>query len=68
KTDERLWQFISLFEELYSIPLDQVYTGKMMFAVFDLAKKKYFQEGETVVAVHTGGLQGRQLNAGRGSF
>ena len=63
KADERLLQFISSFEELHHIPLDHVYTGKMMSAVFDLARKKYFKRGETVIAVHSGGLQAGKFNA-----
>ncbi len=41
-----------------NIDLDFVYTGKMMSAVIDLIAKGYFQRGQTVMAIHTGGLQG----------
>lgn len=50
--------FIKSFFEYTKIPLDFVYTGKMMCAVFDLVEKHYFKEGTTILAVHTGGLQG----------
>jgi 1-aminocyclopropane-1-carboxylate deaminase/D-cysteine desulfhydrase-like pyridoxal-dependent ACC family enzyme len=30
----------------------------MMFGIFDLIEKGYFKKGSTIVAVHTGGLQG----------
>jgi 1-aminocyclopropane-1-carboxylate deaminase len=33
-----------------------VYTGKMMFGIFDLIAKNYFPENSTIVALHTGGV------------
>jgi len=59
KTTPALIEFIQQFEQTHSIPLDQVYTGKMMWGIFDLIKKNYFKKGSTVLAIHTGGLQGR---------
>ena len=56
KKNEELQNFISDFKLNQNIPLDFVYTGKMMFGVFDLIKRNYFQKGATIVAVHTGGL------------
>jgi 1-aminocyclopropane-1-carboxylate deaminase len=53
-----LISFINLFKERYDIPLDPVYTGKMMFGLFDLMKQGYFPEGAKILAIHTGGLQG----------
>jgi 1-aminocyclopropane-1-carboxylate deaminase/D-cysteine desulfhydrase-like pyridoxal-dependent ACC family enzyme len=54
-----LLQFIRDFERDTSIPLDQVYTGKLMFGVLDLIGKGFFPKGSRIVALHTGGLQGR---------
>ncbi|MBD2701962.1 1-aminocyclopropane-1-carboxylate deaminase/D-cysteine desulfhydrase [Spirosoma sp. BT702] len=59
KTTPELLEFIRSFERNTSILLDQVYTGKMLYGIYDLARKGYFSAGATVVAVHTGGLQGR---------
>ncbi|QHT69709.1 1-aminocyclopropane-1-carboxylate deaminase/D-cysteine desulfhydrase [Rhodocytophaga rosea] len=59
KTTPVLLDFIRWFEHTHAIPLEQVYTGKMMFGLYDLMKKGYFKRGETIIAVHTGGLQGR---------
>lgn len=42
-----------------TLQLEQVYTGKMLYGIIDLAEKGYFKKGSQVVAVHTGGLQGR---------
>jgi 1-aminocyclopropane-1-carboxylate deaminase len=50
--------FIKSFFEQANIPLDFVYTGKMMCALFDLIEKRYFKKGTTILAIHTGGLQG----------
>jgi 1-aminocyclopropane-1-carboxylate deaminase/D-cysteine desulfhydrase-like pyridoxal-dependent ACC family enzyme len=59
KTTKVLLLFIRWFEYAHGIALEQVYTGKMMFGIYDLLKKGYFNRGETIVAIHTGGLQGR---------
>lgn len=60
KTTPELISFIRAFEERNpSIQLEQVYTGKMMFGIYDLIKKGYFPRNTNIVAVHTGGLQGR---------
>jgi 1-aminocyclopropane-1-carboxylate deaminase/D-cysteine desulfhydrase-like pyridoxal-dependent ACC family enzyme len=56
KTD--LTEFVRYFKLNHHIPLDFIYTGKMMFGIFDLIEKGYFKKGSTIVAVHTGGLQG----------
>ena len=50
--------FINRFKRIHNIALDPIYTGKMFFGLFDLIKKGYFPKGSTIVAVHTGGLQG----------
>ena len=50
--------FMNQFYERNGIPLDPVYTGKLFFGLTDLAKQGYFPQGSTIVAVHTGGLQG----------
>ena len=56
-TDENI-RFINWFYEEYEIPLDPIYTGKMMQKIFDLAQKAYFPKGSKILAFHTGGLQG----------
>lgn len=58
-TDE-LKEFVQWFNNINHIPLDYVYTGKMMFGIYDLMKQGLFKSGETIVAIHTGGLQGNQ--------
>lgn len=53
-----LIEFINDFKFLHGIALDPIYTGKMFFGLYDLIKKGYFPRGSTILAVHTGGLQG----------
>ena len=53
-----LVHFINEFKRNSGIPLDPVYTGKMMFGLFDLIKKGAFGRGKKILAIHTGGLQG----------
>ena len=62
KTTPELLNFIRAFERKTGVLLEQVYTGKMLFGIYDLARKGYFGLGKTVVAIHTGGLQGRSEN------
>lgn len=64
KINIELISFINQFKIDYNIPLDPVYTGKMMFGILDLIDKNYFPKGSKILAIHTGGLQGIQgMNA-----
>ena len=58
KISEELITFINKFKSETSIPLDPVYTGKMLFGIVDLIKNDYFKQGTKILAIHTGGLQG----------
>ncbi|SDW47269.1 1-aminocyclopropane-1-carboxylate deaminase/D-cysteine desulfhydrase [Aequorivita viscosa] len=58
KIDIDLVRFINEFRLKTRIPLDPVYTGKMIYGILDLLKKGYFMENSCILAVHTGGLQG----------
>ncbi|MBR9845457.1 MAG: 1-aminocyclopropane-1-carboxylate deaminase/D-cysteine desulfhydrase [Algicola sp.] len=58
KINEDLIQFINQFKRCYNVPLDPIYTGKMMYGIYDLISKGYFKEGSKILAIHTGGLQG----------
>lgn len=60
KMSNDLRSFIQNFEEEYNIPLDPIYTSKMMYGIFQDIKLGKFSPEDRVVAVHTGGLQGRQ--------
>lgn len=58
KSAPELEKFKKEFEIEFNLPLDLVYTSKMMYGIFDLAKKGFFRKGATVLILHTGGLQG----------
>jgi len=66
KMKPELLEFINGFQERTSIPLDPIYTGKMMFGIYDLIRNGRFEKGTTVLAIHTGGLQGWQGMKHRG--
>jgi 1-aminocyclopropane-1-carboxylate deaminase len=58
KTDEQLIEFIKQFVASTGILIEPVYTGKMMYAVYDLAAKNYFKPGSRILAIHSGGIWG----------
>ena len=58
--DQQLIDFINLFKNETGIPLDPIYTGKMLFGIFELVKRDVFSPGSQILAIHTGGLQGIQ--------
>ncbi|MBS1525571.1 MAG: 1-aminocyclopropane-1-carboxylate deaminase/D-cysteine desulfhydrase [Bacteroidetes bacterium] len=58
KTTGDLIRFIKRFVSSTGILIDPVYTGKMLFAVYDLAAKGHFPKGSRILAVHTGGIWG----------
>jgi 1-aminocyclopropane-1-carboxylate deaminase len=60
KINEDLIQFINQFYKQTQVPLDPVYTGKMVFGVIDLIQKNYFPDNSKILLIHTGGLQGIQ--------
>lgn len=58
KVDARLIEFMNNFRKKYGILLDPVYTGKLVFGIFELIKSSYFPERSRILLIHTGGLQG----------
>jgi len=58
KTSDELLNFIKDFTSSTGILIDPVYTGKLVFAIFDLISKDYFARGSRILAVHTGGITG----------
>jgi 1-aminocyclopropane-1-carboxylate deaminase len=58
KFDLSLIEFINHFKQLHNIPLDPVYTGKLMYGLFDKIQKGHFAPGTRILAIHSGGLQG----------
>ena len=60
KKTESLIDFINYCWLQYKLPLDFVYTAKMMFAVMESIKNNYFEKGSEIICLHTGGLQGNK--------
>lgn len=59
KTTPELLTFMNEFEKTQQILLDPIYTAKMMFGIYDMIRKNKFSPGKKILAIHTGGLQGR---------
>ena len=64
RTTPELLNFIGAFEQKAGVFLEQVYTGKMLYGIYDLARQGCLPDDATVVALHTGGLQGRSAELG----
>ena len=60
KISKELINFINDFYKTKNIPLDCIYTGKMMMGVLDLIKKNKFSKGSNILIIHTGGIQGNR--------
>ncbi|TCN51069.1 1-aminocyclopropane-1-carboxylate deaminase/D-cysteine desulfhydrase [Flavobacterium circumlabens] len=58
KINLELIEFINAFFDENKVPLDPIYTGKMVFGVIDLIRKNYFPAHSKILLIHTGGLQG----------
>lgn len=56
----QLIAFMDRFEALHKIPLDPVYTAKMLYGVYAQIREGKIAPGSRVLAIHTGGLQGRR--------
>ena len=60
KHPEYLMRFWQDFERESGIPLDPVYTVKMFWGIHVLVRQGYWPRGSRIVAIHSGGLQGRR--------
>lgn len=58
KITPELITFLNDFKSKFHIALDPIYTGKMMYGIFQLKTQGYFPKGSKILAIHTGGLQG----------
>lgn len=58
KYNDTLLDFIANWDAK-QLPLEHVYTAKVLYAIDDLIKKKYFKSGSKILLLHTGGLQGK---------
>lgn len=58
KATNELISFMNVFYKDHQVPLDFVYTAKMMFGTMIKIGLRYFPEGSNIICLHTGGLQG----------
>ena len=58
RIDLELISFINDFKAQTGIPLDPVYTGKMVFGILEDVRRGRLKAGSRILAIHTGGLQG----------
>lgn len=60
KSTAGLFQFMNDCWLKYKLPLDFVYTAKMLYGVIDNIEKDKFERGSKILCLHTGGLQGNK--------
>lgn len=60
KTTPELITFLQAFEHTFEIEIDPVYTTKHFYGLMDLIRNDYFPKGSSILAVHTGGIQGKE--------
>ncbi len=58
KATDELIAFVKHFAAATGILIEPVYTGKMLYALYDLVSKGYFSPGSRILAVHSGGVLG----------
>ena len=59
RMSRELVEFINGFKGRTGVPLDPVYTGKMLYGILSDIRSGKFPRGSQILAIHTGGLQGR---------
>ncbi len=60
RSNAPLRNFMLEFENVHAVPLEPVYTGKMLYAIHQLLEHGGWDCATPVLAIHTGGLQGRR--------
>lgn len=58
KVSDELVLFLNSFYSKNKVPLDPIYTGKMVFGVIDLIRNDFFPNNSKILLIHTGGIQG----------
>lgn len=58
RADDTLHKFIRQFKQQHGIQLEPVYSGKMLYGIYQLIEQDYFKPGSRILAIHGGGLQG----------
>lgn len=60
KINTELIEFMNSFYQQHGIKTDAVYSGKSLYALFQLIKNDYFEKGQKIIYYHCGGLQGNK--------
>lgn len=60
KWNDELLSFMDSFETNEQIPLDQIYTGKLIYGVLQERKKGFIGREMKTLVIHSGGLQGKR--------
>ena len=60
RSNAALDEFVHDFELQTAIPVEPVYTGKLFYALFSLIEQGSIASGSRIVALHSGGLQGKR--------
>ncbi|MEP5567715.1 MAG: pyridoxal-phosphate dependent enzyme [Halioglobus sp.] len=60
RVNDSLRTFITNFEQAHQVPLEPVYTGKMLLAIHSQVASGQWSRNDSILAIHTGGLQGRR--------
>jgi len=60
KITKELIDFKLAFEKKNKIELDYIYTAKMLFGLRELINQNTIKQDSSVIAIHTGGLQGNK--------
>lgn len=63
KSSMELTEFIENFKDISDIPLEPVYTGKLMLGLFSMIEADAFSPGTEIIALHTGGIIPSQRNS-----
>jgi 1-aminocyclopropane-1-carboxylate deaminase len=58
KINTDLINFIQQWESFTNIPIEPIYSGKMFYQLWQNIENNHFPTRSTIVAVHTGGMQG----------
>lgn len=60
KVTPELIDFVKAFKANHGVELDLIYTGKMLFGLYDRIQKDSQFDNQTILVIHTGGIQGNR--------
>jgi 1-aminocyclopropane-1-carboxylate deaminase len=58
KWNQQLLDFMRQMQQDYDLPLEPIYTAKLLYGVLDQLSKNEIPNGSKIVVLHSGGLQG----------